>query len=149
MTHIFFVRHAEPVHSWKEDCSRPLSELGKSDCIYVTDFLRETPVDMFISSPYKRSIDTISEAAAQHGMQILTDERLREREQGEGYISHDMIRRRWADFNYHEPGGESIGMVQKRNIEALSEILSKNQDKRIVIGTHGTALASILNHYAL
>ena len=45
-----------------------------------------------------------------------------------------------ADHNYHEEGGESIAMVQKRNIEALNEILSDNTDKDIVIGTHGTAL---------
>ena len=38
-----------------------------------------------------------------------------------------------------------IAMVQKRNIEALKEILSDNRDKEIVIGTHGTALSTILN----
>ena len=38
-------------------------------------------------------------------------------------------------------------MVQKRNIEALNEILSDNTDKDIVIGTHGTALSTILNFY--
>ena len=36
-------------------------------------------------------------------------------------------------------------MVQNRNIEALNEILSDNADKEIVIGTHGTALSTILN----
>lgn len=56
-----------------------------------------------------------------------------------------MFRKRWADHNYHEEGGESIAMVQKRNIEALNEILSDNTDKDIVIGTHGTALSTILN----
>ena len=38
-------------------------------------------------------------------------------------------------------------MVQNRNIEALNEILSDNTDKDIVIGTHGTALSTILNFY--
>lgn len=44
-------------------------------------------------------------------------------------------------------GGESIAMVQKRNIEALNEILSESIDKEIVVGTHGTALSTILNFY--
>lgn len=38
-------------------------------------------------------------------------------------------------------------MVQNRNIEALNEILSDNTDKDIVLGTHGTALSTILNFY--
>ena len=38
-------------------------------------------------------------------------------------------------------------MVQNRNIEALNEILSDTKDKDIVIGTHGTALSTILNFY--
>lgn len=49
--------------------------------------------------------------------------------------------------DYHEKGGESIAMVQKRNIEALNKILSDNPDKEIVVGTHGTALSTILNFY--
>ena len=58
-----------------------------------------------------------------------------------------MFKKRWDDHNYHEENGESIAMVQKRNIEALNEILATNLDKEIVIGTHGTALSSILNFY--
>ena len=72
---------------------------------------------------------------------------LREREKGPDGNNHGMFRKRWADHNYHEEGGESIAMVQKRNIEALNEILSDNTDKDIVIGTHGTALSTILNFY--
>jgi len=37
--------------------------------------------------------------------------------------------------------------VQKRNNEAVSEIIAKYKDKNIVIGTHGTALSTILNYY--
>ena len=79
--------------------------------------------------------------------EIITDERLREREKGLNGNNHGMFQKRWADHNYHEEGGESIAMVQKRNIEALNEILSDNTDKDIVIGTHGTALSTILNFY--
>ena len=30
-----------------------------------------------------------------------------------------MFQKRWADHDYHEEGGESLAMVQERNIEAL------------------------------
>ena len=58
-----------------------------------------------------------------------------------------MFQKRWADLAYHEEGGESIQMVQDRNIEALQEILRENEGETIVIGTHGTALSSILRYY--
>jgi 2,3-bisphosphoglycerate-dependent phosphoglycerate mutase len=38
-------------------------------------------------------------------------------------------------------------MVQKRNIEALLEILNNHKDENIIIGTHGTALSTILNYF--
>ena len=58
-----------------------------------------------------------------------------------------MFKKRWSDKTFAEPEGESIGAVQKRNIEALFEILDKNKDKTVVIGTHGTALSSIFNYF--
>lgn len=31
MTHIYFVRHAQPEHDWLDDRSRPLTEAGIKD----------------------------------------------------------------------------------------------------------------------
>ncbi len=92
-------------------------------------------------------MDTIAEAAGFFTKEIITDERLREREKELDGNNHGMFRKRWADHNYHEECEEFIAMVQNRNIEALNEILSDNKDKDIVIGTHGTALSTILNFY--
>lgn len=113
----------------------------------MLEFLKDKKIDAFYCSPYKRSMDTIAEAADFFTKEIITDERLREREKGPDGNNHGMFQKRWADHNYHEEGGESIAMVQNRNIEALNEILSDNTDKDIVIGTHGTALSTILNFY--
>ena len=145
MTRVYFVRHAQPEHDWKEDRTRPLTEEGKKDSVIVLEFLKDKKIDAFYCSPYKRSMDTIADAAAFFGKEIITDERLREREKGPDGNNHGMFQKRWADHDYHEEGGESIAMVQNRNIEALNEILSDNTDKEIVIGTHGTALSTILN----
>ena len=147
MTRVYFVRHAQPEHEWEEDRTRPLTEEGKKDSAIVLEFLKDKKIDAFYCSPYKCSMDTIAEAADFFTKEIITDERLREREKGPDGNNHGMFQKRWADHNYHEEGGESIAMVQKRNIEALNEILSDNTDKDIVIGTHGTALSTILNFY--
>lgn len=147
MTRVYFVRHAQPVHSHADDRTRPLTEEGIADTSVVLETLKDKRIDAFYCSPYKRSMDTIRSTAEYYGMEISTDERLRERENGENGNNHGMFQKRWADHTYHEDGGESIGMVQTRNIEALREILAANEGRNIVIGTHGTALSSILNYY--
>lgn len=147
MTKVYFVRHAQPEHAWEDDRTRPLTEEGKRDASVVLDFLKDKEIDSFYSSPYKRSIDTIAETALFFEKEIFTDERLREREKGPDGNNHGMFQKRWNDHNYHEQDGESIAMVQQRNVAALNEILLDNDGKKIVIGTHGTALSSILNYY--
>ena len=57
------------------------------------------------------------------------------------------FKKRWANYDHHEDGGKSVAMLQGRNIEVLNEILSDNQDKEIVVGTHGTVLSTIRNYY--
>lgn len=151
-THVYFVRHAQPLHSHREDRTRPLTPEGKQDAALVAEVLADQSIDAFYCSPYLRSLDTIRDAAAAFGLPIVQDERLRERESGQGgnvslRAEDSPLRRRWQDFSWHEPGGESIGQVQQRNIAALKEILDANPGKTMVIGTHGTALSSILNYY--
>lgn len=147
MTKIYFVRHAQPEHAWEDDRTRPLTGEGKKDSAIVLEFLKDKHVDAFYSSPYKRSIDTIADSADFFGKDIITDEDLREREKGVNGNNQGMFQKRWDDHNYHEEGGESIAMVQKRNMRALTEILRDNIDKEVVVGTHGTALSTILNFY--
>ena len=147
MTKIYFVRHAQPEHAWEDDRTRPLTGDGRRDSAIVFEFLKDKHIDAFYSSPYKRSVDTIADSADFFGKDIITDEDLREREKGENGNNHGMFHKRWADHNYHEEGGESIAMVQKRNMRALTEILRDNIDKEVVVGTHGTALSTILNFY--
>ena len=113
----------------------------------MVEFFKDKESDAFYCSPYKRSLDTIKGAADFHKKEIVKDNRLREREKGPHGNNQGMFQKRWADHNYHEEGGESISMVQKRNIEALKEILADNEGKTLVIGTHGTALSTILNYY--
>lgn len=118
-----------------------------ADSKKVTAYFKTVIVHKFFSSPYKRSVDTISGSAALHNLDIFKDERLRERQKGKDGNDYGMFQKRWADFTFCEHGGEPLGTVQKRNIEALSEVLRKHKDESVVIGTHGTALSSILNYY--
>lgn len=153
VTTVYFVRHCQSEFSHRNDRTRPLTALGMEDSAAVAQVLRAFPIDAFYCSPYRRSLDTIAKAAQAHGLPIQTDERLRERQSGEGGnfgLKDDgdtPLRKRWRDFGWCEPGGESLGAVQERNIQALQEILSESRGKTLVIGTHGTALSTVLNYY--
>ena len=133
MTKVYFVRHAQPLHAWEDDRTRPLTEEGKKDAKIVLEFLENKKIDAFYCSPYLRSMDTISEAAEFFGKEILTYEGLRERKKGINGNNAGMFQKRWEDHNYHEEGGESILMVQKRNMEVLNKILCDNVGKEVVV----------------
>ena len=147
ITRIFYVRHAEPDHAWREDATRPLTALGLADSREVEAFFREIPVTRFVSSPYERSRATIRLAAESRGLAIETEVRLRERKVAPGGNTREWLARRWADLAVCEEGGESIDSVQRRNVEVLREILAKNAGESVVVGTHGTALASVIRFF--
>lgn len=147
ITKIYFVRHAQPDFNWSDDMTRPLTAEGASDAEKVVAAMRNIHLDCAYSSPYLRSYRTIEECASDHGLEIKTDYRFRERESGQNGNNSEMFRRRWTDFDFHEEGGESLRMVQERNISALTDILEAHKSESIIIGTHGTALSTILNYY--
>ncbi|MBO4473896.1 MAG: histidine phosphatase family protein [Clostridiales bacterium] len=144
-TTVIFVRHAQSQQPYKDDRTRPLTREGCEDRQVVLDVLKDRKVDVFLSSPYVRSVDTIRPAAEYFGKEILTDERFRERKAGPG--AYYFREHRWADFSVAEKGGENLRSVQKRNMGALRDVLGKYAGKTVVIGTHGTALSTILNYY--
>lgn len=147
LTKVYFVRHAQPKHDHVDDRTRPLTEEGLADSEMVYEFFKDKSIDVFYCSPYKRSVDTIRKTAEYFHKTINLDERLRERKVGKDGNVHGMFEKRWSDHDFHEDGGESIAAVQKRNVEAFQEILKNNEGKNIVVGTHGTALSSIINYY--
>jgi 2,3-bisphosphoglycerate-dependent phosphoglycerate mutase len=82
MTHVFFVRHAEPVHSWEDDRTRPLSNEGLKDRFAAMEVLRDHDIGAVYSSPYARSLTAMEPIAEFYNLKIKTDERLRGRQAG-------------------------------------------------------------------
>ena len=147
MTNIYFVRHAQPQYTCADTAVRPLTEEGLRDTAEVVRTMKDIHLDYAISSPYKRSYDTIKQAAEEHGLTIDTDERLRERMNGRDSNNMDMFRRRWADLSFSESDGECLQSVMDRNIAAINDILDSHEGQSIILGTHGTALSTILHYY--
>jgi 2,3-bisphosphoglycerate-dependent phosphoglycerate mutase len=150
VTTVYFIRHADSDRNIHDDRSRPLTEKGLTDCCLVTNFLKDKKIDIILSSPYKRTVDTIREFAGSINQEIEIIEDFREREIGtwvEDITS--FTEKQWADFSYKLdfPNSESLAEVQRRNISALNKIIKRNIGRNIVIGTHGNALAAILKFF--
>lgn len=148
-TTLYFIRHAEPNYKNQDDVLRELTEKGINSSKEIVNQFSSIVIDKFYSSPYRRSIDTIKPLADSKNKQITTIDELRERKLSDGWIDNfnEVARKQWEDFNYKLPNGESLKEVQERNIEALNSILATSRNETVVIGTHGTALSTIINYY--
>ena len=135
MTTIYFVRHAEPNYENHDDISRELSNKGLKDRRLVTDFLIDKQIDIVLSSPYKRAIDTIRDFAEIKDMGITIIDEFKERRVDSEWIEdfNSFCKKQWEDFSYKLSDGECLEEVQNRNILALSRVLEqyRNKNKKI------------------
>ena len=149
MTTVYFIRHAEPNYENHDDLSRELSPKGLQSSKELVNSFAGIQIDAFYSSPYLRAVDTIKPLADSRGRSIHLIPDFRERKITDHWIEDftGFTEKQWADFHYHLPGGESLSMVQERNIRALEDLLQAHPNQTILIGTHGTALSTIINYY--
>lgn len=149
MTTVYFVRHAEPDYENHDDRKRALTAKGMADRELVTEYFSHIPVDIVLSSPYRRAVDTVSGVAERYGHAIETVEDFRERKVDSGWIDnfYDFSRKQWEDFDYKLPDGETLREVQNRNIRALMDVLTRCAGKTVVIGSHGAALSVMINYF--
>ena len=152
MTTVYFIKHAESDNSVRNGRIRPLTPKGLYDRPLVTEFLRDKNIDAVLSSPFKRAVDTVADFAEKNGFEIEIIEDLREQKSSKNMgkdnpAHYQFLERQWSDFSYTLSEGECLGEVQERNIFALNGVLNRYKGKNIVIGTHGTALSTIINHF--
>ena len=149
MTVVYFVRHAQPNYENHDDRTRELTAKGLEDRKLVTEFLRDKQVDAVLSSPYKRAVDTVKEFADAYDFSIRLMEDFRERKIESTWIEDfkGFSQRQWSDFDYKLSDGESLREVQTRNISALNQVLDEYDGKTVVVGSHGTALSTILQYF--
>ena len=149
MTTVYFVRHAQPNYENHDDMFRELTAKGLEDRKLVTKFLADKNVDVVLSSPFHRSIDTVRHFADAKGLEIGIIDDFRERRIDSVWIEdfNGFCKKQWEDFTYKLSDGECLAEVQERNISALNQVLKDYAGKTIVVGSHGTALSTIVNYY--
>lgn len=149
MTHLYFVRHAQPLYLNHDDAGRELSPKGLEDRKLVTAFLLDKHIDAILSSPYARAADTVRHFAETVRIPIIHFPDFRERDVADTWIDDfdSFCQHQWADFDFHLPGGECLREVQARNINGVNRVLKEYAGQRVVIGGHGTSIATVLNYF--
>lgn len=145
MTTVYLVRHAHA--DWTPDEARPLSPQGRAAALSVADLLSVRTVAAIYSSTSRRAIDTVRPLAEQVGVSITTIHDLRERELPPVPASNfaRVTRDSWLAPEVAIAGAESNLAAQARGLTVLDDILARHLGQPVVVSTHGTLLALILN----
>ncbi|WP_221568107.1 histidine phosphatase family protein [Alkalihalobacillus sp. TS-13] len=148
MTTIYFVRHAHSVYS-SDEYGRGVSEHGKEEAERVTECFQQVHVDIVLSSPYRRAIDTVEGIAESKGLEVRTVENLKERTLSDSPVEdfNSAINKVWSVPTFSFPGGESNAQAQHRGISTIRHLLNMYEGKHMVIGTHGNIMVLIMHHF--
>jgi len=161
MTQLVLIRHGETDWNiegrWQGQSDVPMNARGHRQAQEVARKLAGSGIAAIYSSDLVRAYATAEALAGQTGLEIHTDERLREINQGEwqGMLVSEIQERYASRFENRRqnpltiapPGGETVAEVQERVVSAVEEILQRHPDERVAIVSHGFALAVIQVHY--
>ena len=151
-TTIYMIRHAKSPFVLGQERTRELSPEGIIDVKKVTAIMNNKKIDLIVSSPYKRAIQTIEEIATNKDIEVTVYEQLRERQLKGAYKLTEneiqkAIKTSFEDIDFHLTDGESIRDVQNRAIPVIKNLLNNYKGKTIIIGTHGNVMTIIMNYF--
>src|SRR3990172_6670891 len=160
MTDLILIRHGET--DWNLEgrytgqSDVPLNQGGVDQARRMAEELRGEPLAAIYSSDLARCTRTAELLAEVSGAPLRLDPRLREIDQGEweGMLFEEIRsrfqqaweRRQQLPLEGSAPGGETVGQLQARVLEALQEILTALPDQAVAVVSHGLALAIIRVH---
>jgi len=133
------------------DADVRLSETGERQARALRDWLRQAPEDqrptVVVASPYRRAADTARHATEGLGLEVVLDERLRERDLGvfdgltgrgirSEYAAEAERRSHVGKFYYQPPSGESWADVVLRVRSLLGDLRSGFEHDRVWLFSH-------------
>ncbi len=138
---IIFLRHPETVanvnrliYGWTES---PYSVKGLASVGRVVELLTDEKIDKIYASPLKRAYDLAKAVGDGHGLNVITDDRLKEMYFGafenktveEAAAIYGVgFKRFWYDFSRFEvPEGETMGQVKERVVDFLEHKLFRKK----------------------
>lgn len=157
MTRLILIRHGETDWNlegrWQGQADTPLNERGREQARQLACDLSGVDIQAIYSSDLQRAMETAQPLALAAELQIHTDVRLREINQGEWQgLRLNEIQARYAELYQQReqdpldiapPGGESILQMQQRAFKVLDEILQQHAGETVAIVCHGLTIAVI------
>jgi 2,3-bisphosphoglycerate-dependent phosphoglycerate mutase len=147
---LYLLRHADSTSSSDlPESDWPLSERGDAQAEALVHRLAGRQIDVLYVSPYRRAAATVRPLAEDRNLALRIDDRFRERELTDQWLDDHQaaLRRVWNDFTLTLPGGESSADCQRRVVEAVGDLRAHyGTDERVLICSHGNAIALYLNH---
>jgi broad specificity phosphatase PhoE len=140
---LYFVRHGQ-TNSNAQAASQPalgndepLNELGAQQASELAEQLKNEEIDVIISSPFKRAVQTAEIINKYHDLEIDINDTWREI-QTDGYVDLDT----WNDiFNFDKKtlieNAESLENFFKRIYEALDKLVAEHKNETILVVSHG------------
>ncbi len=156
-TTIILIRHGESegnkTRVFTGHTNAPLTELGQLQARLAADALKSIHIDRIYTSDLCRAHDTGLPVAEDHGLEIESDERLREIYGGEWEsVNFDVLPQKYPeDFGLWKAniglsrctGGESIVELYDRVVKRVIEIAEENPGKTVCIATHATPVRAV------
>jgi ribonuclease H / adenosylcobalamin/alpha-ribazole phosphatase len=131
----------------------PLTDLGVRQAVAAAKRLASAGLDVIVTSPLRRAVQTAEEVAAATGAPVVADEGFRETDFGawEG-LTFAEVRERWpaemtawlADPAVAPPGGESFTEVSERVTAALDRVLAARDRRAVLIVSHVTPIKMLV-----
>lgn len=120
-----------------------LTETGLRQAEKLAETVQSKNIDIILSSPLKRAVQTSEIIAKKLGVPIKIDERLIEQNygiyEGEDRKNAGFLNNK-RNFAYRYPGGESMMQVAYRVYSLIEEIKNTYSDKTVLIVCHGGVL---------
>lgn len=150
---LLLARHGQSV--WHHDnryVSRTdigLTQTGYEQARALASRVSDEGVDLVLSSPLSRALETAKPAAEALGVQLRTDERLRELDFGlweaktfsEIQVDDPERAARFLDdASFGFPGGEPLGSGAGRAIEVFGDLSRQNAGETVLVVAHNTLL---------
>lgn len=150
---ILVARHGETL--WNEEnkicgiTDIELTSKGIKQAKEIAQKIKGLDIDLIISSPMNRTLQTSKLISDICNLQYITDDRLIEQDYGiyEGCSrKNSEFLNNKKNFAYKYPNGESMLQVACRVYNLIEELSKKYNDKNILIITHG-GICRIINTY--
>ena len=157
MTEMWLVRHGQT--EWnlgnivQGQVDIPLNETGIAQATTLAGNIADTKFDAIYSSDLIRAQQTARIIAEQLNLPVRIDPRLREIKQGiwEGHPIEEIIAQNPEVFKRGDvdptipraAGAESLAEVITRIVAAANDIHSQHNGQRVLISSHGLALAAL------